>query len=88
MVALEIGCTPVAMYFGGGQMQTGRRQETGVLRSGRCGLYFVVDCAKKTPRRSITVVPPTVKPDEVLYVVSFDGSARVKHGGGACSAIV
>ena len=30
----------------------------------------------------------TVEPEESLYVVSFDGSARVKRGGGACSAIV
>ena len=43
---------------------------------------------KRHPRQAITVVPPTVKPEEVLYVVSFDGSARVKRGGGACSAIV
>ena len=43
---------------------------------------------KKQPRQAITVVPPTIEPEEVLYVVSFDGSARVKHGGGACSAIV
>ncbi|CAI5725192.1 unnamed protein product [Peronospora effusa] len=43
---------------------------------------------KRHPRQAITVVPPTVEPEEVLYVVSFDGSARVKRGGGACSAIV
>ena len=43
---------------------------------------------KKQPRQAITVVPPTIEPAEVLYVVSFDGSARVKHGSGACSAIV
>ena len=43
---------------------------------------------KKHPRQAITVVPPTLELDETLYVVSFDGSARVKRGGGACSAIV
>ncbi|POM68574.1 Reverse transcriptase [Phytophthora palmivora] len=32
--------------------------------------------------------PPTVKPDERLLVVSFDGSARVKRSGGAYSGIV
>ena len=26
--------------------------------------------------------------DEELYVMSFDGSVRVKQGGGACSSIV
>ena len=31
---------------------------------------------------------PTVKGHEELYVLSFDGSARVKQRGGACSAIV
>ena len=34
------------------------------------------------------MAPPKVEPEEVLYVVSFDGSARVKRGSGACSAIV
>jgi len=42
----------------------------------------------KHPRQVITVAPPKVEPEEVLYVVSFDGSARVKRGGGACSAII
>ncbi|GMF51289.1 unnamed protein product [Phytophthora fragariaefolia] len=32
--------------------------------------------------------PPTVESDEELLVVSFDGSARVKRGGGAFSAIM
>ncbi|KAK1944853.1 Ribonuclease HI [Phytophthora citrophthora] len=31
---------------------------------------------------------PTVNPEEELWVVSFDGSARVKRGGGSFSAIV
>lgn len=43
---------------------------------------------KKQPRQVITAVPPTVELEEILYVVSFDGSARVKRGGGTCSAIV
>ena len=31
---------------------------------------------------------PTVEEHEELYVLSFDGSARVKQGDGACSAVV
>ncbi|OWZ11320.1 reverse transcriptase [Phytophthora megakarya] len=31
---------------------------------------------------------PTIRRDEELYAVSFDGSARVKRGGGAYSAIL
>ncbi|ETO68298.1 hypothetical protein F444_14850 [Phytophthora nicotianae P1976] len=36
----------------------------------------------------ILAVIPTVEQGEELLVVGFDGSARVKRGGGACSAIV
>ncbi|ETO99654.1 hypothetical protein F441_22931 [Phytophthora nicotianae CJ01A1] len=43
---------------------------------------------RKQPRQQIPAVIPTVERDEELLVVSFDGSARVKRGGGACSAIV
>ncbi|OWY97656.1 reverse transcriptase [Phytophthora megakarya] len=43
---------------------------------------------KKEPRRKIQVPIPTIRRDEELYVVSFDGSARVKRGGGAYSAIL
>ncbi|KAG6620348.1 reverse transcriptase [Phytophthora cinnamomi] len=43
---------------------------------------------KKEPRRQIQVPIPTVRLDEELFVVSFDGSARVKRGGGAYSAIL
>ncbi|ETI53999.1 hypothetical protein F443_03141 [Phytophthora nicotianae P1569] len=43
---------------------------------------------RKQPRQQTPAVIPTVEPDEELLVVSFDGSARVKRGGGACSAIV
>ncbi|ETL48034.1 hypothetical protein L916_02310 [Phytophthora nicotianae] len=42
----------------------------------------------KQPHQQIPAVIPTVEPDEELLVVSFDGSARVKRGGGACSAII
>ncbi|KAE9057988.1 hypothetical protein PF007_g31455 [Phytophthora fragariae] len=40
------------------------------------------------PQQVIAMPPPTVEPEEKLLVVSFDGSARVKRGGGAYSAIV
>ncbi|OWY96425.1 reverse transcriptase, partial [Phytophthora megakarya] len=40
------------------------------------------------PRKMITMPPPTIEPDENLWVVSFDGSARVKRSGGAYSADV
>ncbi|KAE9273566.1 hypothetical protein PR003_g29872, partial [Phytophthora rubi] len=43
---------------------------------------------RKEPRRKIQAPIPTVYPGESLWVVSFDGSARVKHGGGAYSAIL
>ncbi|OWY98468.1 reverse transcriptase, partial [Phytophthora megakarya] len=43
---------------------------------------------KKEPRRKIQAPIPTIGRDEELYVVSFDGSARVKRGGGAYSAIL
>ncbi|ETL86969.1 hypothetical protein L917_13711, partial [Phytophthora nicotianae] len=43
---------------------------------------------RKQPRQLIPVVLPTVKQVEELLVVNFDGSPRVKRGGGACSAIV
>ncbi|POM67972.1 LOW QUALITY PROTEIN: Reverse transcriptase, partial [Phytophthora palmivora] len=43
---------------------------------------------KKEPRRKIQTPIPVVRADEELYVVSFDGSARVKRGGGAYSAIL
>ncbi|OWY97631.1 reverse transcriptase, partial [Phytophthora megakarya] len=43
---------------------------------------------KKQLRRKIQAPIPTVRSDEDLYVASFDGSARVKRGGGAYSAIL
>ncbi|OWY94188.1 reverse transcriptase [Phytophthora megakarya] len=43
---------------------------------------------KKEPRRKIQAPIPTIRRDEELYVVSFDGSARAKRGGGAYSAIL
>ncbi|ETO99646.1 hypothetical protein F441_22938 [Phytophthora nicotianae CJ01A1] len=43
---------------------------------------------KKQPRQQIPAVIPTVELGEKMLVASFDGSARVKRGGGACSAIV
>ncbi|GMF41737.1 unnamed protein product [Phytophthora fragariaefolia] len=43
---------------------------------------------RKQPSQVISMPPPTVESDEELLVVSFDGSARVKRGGGAFSAIV
>ncbi|GMF25375.1 unnamed protein product [Phytophthora fragariaefolia] len=43
---------------------------------------------RKQPRQVISMPPPTVESDEELLVVSFDGSARVKRGGGAFSVIV
>ena len=43
---------------------------------------------RKQPRQTISMPPPTVKPDEALLVVSFDGSARIKKKGGAYSAVI
>ncbi|KAE8909730.1 hypothetical protein PF005_g22221 [Phytophthora fragariae] len=44
--------------------------------------------SRKEPRRKIQAPIPTVYPEESLWVVSFDRSARVKRGGGAYSAIL
>ncbi|OWZ00104.1 LOW QUALITY PROTEIN: reverse transcriptase [Phytophthora megakarya] len=41
---------------------------------------------KKELRRKIQGPIPTIRRDEELYVISFDGSARVKRGGGTYSA--
>ncbi|ETP31408.1 hypothetical protein F442_19730 [Phytophthora nicotianae P10297] len=43
---------------------------------------------RKQPRQLTPAVIPTVEQGEELLVVSFDGSARVKRGSGARSAIV
>ncbi|OWZ01435.1 LOW QUALITY PROTEIN: reverse transcriptase [Phytophthora megakarya] len=43
---------------------------------------------RKEPNRRIQAPIPTVDRDEELWVISFDGSARVKGGGGAFNAIV
>ncbi|POM58035.1 LOW QUALITY PROTEIN: Reverse transcriptase [Phytophthora palmivora] len=43
---------------------------------------------KKEPRRKIQTPIPVIRADEELYVVSFDGSTRVKRGGGAYSAVL
>ncbi|OWY97213.1 reverse transcriptase, partial [Phytophthora megakarya] len=43
---------------------------------------------RKEPKRRIQAPIPTVDRDEELWVISFDGSARVKRGGGAFGAIV
>ncbi|KAE9082173.1 hypothetical protein PF006_g26971 [Phytophthora fragariae] len=43
---------------------------------------------RKEPRRSVNTPVPTLEQDETLLVASFDGSARVKRGGGAFSAII
>ncbi|GMF19246.1 unnamed protein product [Phytophthora fragariaefolia] len=43
---------------------------------------------RKQPRQVISMPPTTVESDEELLVVSFEGSARVKRGGGAFSVIV
>ncbi|KAE8980853.1 hypothetical protein PR003_g24467 [Phytophthora rubi] len=49
---------------------------------------FIAIAPRKEPRRKIQAPIPTVYPGESLWVVSFDGSARVKRGGGAYSAIL
>ncbi|GMF36841.1 unnamed protein product [Phytophthora fragariaefolia] len=44
--------------------------------------------SRKEPRCQIRAPVPTIETDENRLVMSFDGSARVKRGGGAYSAIV
>ena len=43
---------------------------------------------KKQAKQKVDLPTPTVERHERLYVMSFDGSARVKKGGGACSDVV
>ncbi|OWZ07784.1 reverse transcriptase [Phytophthora megakarya] len=43
---------------------------------------------RKEPRRKIQAPIPTIRREEELYVVCFDGSVRVKRGGGAYRAIL
>ncbi|POM64548.1 Reverse transcriptase, partial [Phytophthora palmivora] len=43
---------------------------------------------KKKPRQKIQTPIPVIQADEELYVVSFDGSARMKRGGGAYCAVL
>ncbi|OWZ12585.1 LOW QUALITY PROTEIN: reverse transcriptase [Phytophthora megakarya] len=52
------------------------------------GKALISITTKKEPRRKIQAPIPTVRSDEDLYVASFDGSARVKRGEGADSAIL
>ncbi|KAE9075070.1 hypothetical protein PF005_g25099 [Phytophthora fragariae] len=49
---------------------------------------LTVIAPRKQPRQVVVTPTPTVAPDESLLVVSFDGSAHTKRGGGAFSAIV
>ena len=44
--------------------------------------------SRKQPRKTISMPSSTVKADENLWVVSFDGSSRVKKKAGACSTII
>lgn len=43
---------------------------------------------RKQRREHVVATPPTVEQGEELLLVSFDGSTRLKRGGGACSAFV
>ena len=43
---------------------------------------------RKQPRQTTSMPPPTVEEEEILWVASFNESARVKIKGGACSAIL
>ncbi|OWZ04076.1 LOW QUALITY PROTEIN: reverse transcriptase [Phytophthora megakarya] len=44
-------------------------------------------CSRKEPKRRIQAPIPTVDREEELWMISFDGSARVKRGGAAFSTI-
>ena len=43
---------------------------------------------KKQARQTIDLPTSSVESDEEFYVMSSDGTACVKQGGGACSALV
>ncbi|OWZ23671.1 hypothetical protein PHMEG_0001401 [Phytophthora megakarya] len=50
--------------------------------------YALISIAPKMELRRKNRAPiPTVRPEEDLYVTSYDGSSRVKRGGGVYSAI-
>ena len=49
---------------------------------------LIVIAPRKQPKHTISMPPPTVEESEILWVVSFDGSARAKRKGGAYSAVV
>ena len=43
---------------------------------------------RKQPRRTIIMLPPTVKFGEGTSISTFDGSARVKNISGYCKEII
>ncbi|OWZ08023.1 LOW QUALITY PROTEIN: hypothetical protein PHMEG_00019499 [Phytophthora megakarya] len=56
------------------------------------GLAIQIQCTTRSPgtvgRATFTLDPRDLRSDKDLYVTSFDGSARVKRGEGAYSAIL
>ena len=49
---------------------------------------LIATVSKNQPRQTINLPPPTVRKDDRLLVISFDGSARLKKKSGAFSAII
>ncbi|OWZ00987.1 reverse transcriptase [Phytophthora megakarya] len=72
----SVGCSTVAMNSEITKCVKGEDENPGSIGD------------EKEPRRKIQAPIPAVRLDEDLYAVSFDGSARVKRGGGAYSAIL
>ncbi|POM70515.1 Reverse transcriptase [Phytophthora palmivora] len=66
----------------------GEEEILGVIAASITPSALIQISPKKEPRRKIQAPIPVIQADEELYVVSFDGSARVKRGGGAYSAIL
>ncbi|KAJ8561987.1 hypothetical protein ON010_g7690 [Phytophthora cinnamomi] len=59
-----------------------------ITRRAEVDRVLIAIATRKEPRHQIQVPIPTVRLDEELFVASFDGSARVKRGGVAYSAIL
>ncbi|OWZ15805.1 reverse transcriptase [Phytophthora megakarya] len=88
-----VGCSVVAMDSRDHQVCQGEDEILGSLAASitprsEVDKALTSIAPKKEPRRKIQAPTLTIGRGEDLYVVSFDGSARVKRGGGAYSAIL
>ncbi|OWY92660.1 reverse transcriptase, partial [Phytophthora megakarya] len=86
-VALQIHGLTRTFRTMGGSVVGHLRSPTSITPRSEVDKALISIAPKKEPRRKIQAPIPTIGRDEELYVVSFDGLARAKRGGGAYSAI-